>query len=275
MNRSALLAASAATLILFPGTPAAASDAQAIQDILDTSNDYLELVREYWPKIRLGDVQAMTVSYDALNNCHHFKDAISSAESIDDLDELLNGSHPSQIVFARGIYFRCRKLVNFYDEFPGWQDLRLRAALAGDIRSKMFMVYDFYRLRREAPRETFAFSPGGFLIESMQSGESMVFSSIGEMGVEYGIRQDRSETTSIAWLLISCNIRGDCGEPSSMHAFCAFMTPECANASNLYQILRNRAGSDEAFAEAEQKALDLTSKIQQRRYAELDLDIVW
>jgi hypothetical protein len=252
-----------------------AEETQTTQQILNTSNDYLELVREYWPKISLGNVQAMTVTYDALNNCSHFRDPISKAESIDDLDILLADSHQSQLEFARGIYFRCKQLVEYYDEFPGWQDLRLRAAIDGDIRSKLFMLYDFYRFRRERPREAFPFSPGAFLIETLQSNESMVFSSIGGLGVEYGMLLDTTPTTSLAWIMISCNIRGDCDDASSMETFCASMTAECRQSANMNEILRLRAGSDEAFAEAQRKAEDIYSKVQQQRYEELSLDIVW
>jgi hypothetical protein len=93
-----------AIVMFAPGVlPTAAADAQETQktqQILNTSNNYLELVREYWPRISLGNVQAMTVTYDALNNCWHFRDSISKAESIDDLDTLLADSHVSQLEFA-------------------------------------------------------------------------------------------------------------------------------------------------------------------------------
>lgn len=265
----------AVPLIVPRVVPAATSQTQAVQDILNTSNDYLELVRKYWPKISLGDVQAMTVSFDALNNCWHFKDEIAQAESVDDLDELLSGRHPGDAKFAKAVYFKCRILVHHYDEFPGWQDLRLRAALAGDIRSKVSMVFDFYRFRDERPRESFPFSPGGFLVEAMRSGDSMVFSAIGSMGVDYGLRLDTSPTTSIAWQLVSCRLRGDCGDSSSMKVFCSFMTPECVRWKNVYEYLRHRAGGDEAFAQAEKKAEDIYVKVQQQRFEELDLDLVW
>ena len=273
VGRCALLIPCLSATLLWPNHLPAAT--RTAQDILNTSNNYLTLVREYWPRISRGDVQAMTVTYDALNNCWHFKDSISQATSIDDLDHLLKDSHTSQLEFARGIYFRCKQLVENFEEFPGWQDLRLRAAIAGDVRSKLFMIYDFYRFRQEMPRESFPFSPGAFLIDVLQSNESMVFSSIGGMGVDYGMLQDTSPTTSLAWILISCDIRGDCDKSSSMEVFCAHMTPECRESANMYEILRRRAGSDEAFAEAELKANEIYAKVRQQRYEELDLDIVW
>jgi len=143
----------AACLSVLCAAPAGSSETATTQDLLNTSNDYLELVREYWPKIRLGDSQAMAVTYDALNNCGHFKNEIATAESIDDLDKLLSGRGPGDLRFAKGIYFKCKTLVHHYAEFPGWQDLRLRAALAGNIRSKVFVTLEFYRFRDERPRE--------------------------------------------------------------------------------------------------------------------------
>ena len=255
--------------------PAAQAQTAAIQDLLNTSNDYLELVREYWPKIRQGDAQAMTVCYDALNNCGHFKDAIAQAESIDDLDELLASRHSNDRKFARGIYYKCRNLVRHYDEFPGWQDLRLRAALAGDIRSKIFVTLDYYRHRDERPRELLAFSPAEFLIDAMTSGDSMVFAAIGGLGVKYGLRKDTTQTTSIAWELVSCKLRGNCGDASSMGVFCAFMTSECSQYSSAYEYFRDQAGSDDAYAIAQEKAEEIQMKVQQRRFEELDLNLIW
>jgi hypothetical protein len=257
------------------GAPAVASQTEAIQNLLNTSNDYLELVREYWPKISLGDSLAMAVSYDALNNCWHFKDEIAQAESVDDLDELLSSRHPQDLKFAKGIYYKCRTLVHHYAEFLGWQDLRLRAALSGDIRSKVTISLDFYRLRDERPRELLPFSPGEFLIEAMRSGDSMVFTAIGTLGVSYGLRLDTSPTTSVAWQLVSCKLRGNCGHPSSMKVFCAFMTPECTKWKNAYEYLEHQAGGDEAYAIANRKAEDIYAKVQQQRFEELDLDLVW
>lgn len=265
----------AVALIVSRTAPAASSETQAIKHILNTSNDYLELVRKYWPKISLGDAQAMTLSHEALNNCWHYKDEIAQAESVDDLDELLSGRHPGDTKFAKQVYFKCRKLVHHYDEFSGWQDLRLRAALAVDIRSKVLVAFDFYRFRNERPRESFPFSPGGFLVETMRSGDSMVFSAIGGLGVDYGLRLDTSPTTSVAWQLVSCRLRGDCGDPSSMNVFCSFMASECVQWDNAYEFLRHQAGGDEAYAKAKQKADDIYTKVQQQRFEELELDLVW
>lgn len=265
----------AAALTLIRSAPAAPSETQTIQHILNTSNDYLELAREYWPKISLGDTQAMTLSHEALNNCWHYKDEIAQAESVDDLDELLSGRHPGEGKFAKGVYFKCKRLVHNYDEFPGWQDLRLRAALAGDVRSRVLMAFDFYRFRNERTRESFPFSPGGFLVEAMRSGDPMVFSVIGILGVDYGLRLDVSPITSVAWQLVSCRLRGDSGDPSSMSVFCSFMSPECVQWTNAHELLRHQAGGDEAFAKAEQEAEDIYANVQQQRFEELDLELVW
>jgi len=60
-----------------------------------------------------------------------------------------------------------------------------------------------------------------------------------------------------------------------MSVFCAFMTSECARWKNAYEYLEHQAGGEENYAIARQKAEDIYSRIQQRRFDELDLDLVW
>lgn len=251
------------------------SEHQVISDFLVNSDNYLELVQKQWAKIRLGDVQAMVVSYEAINNCWNFKSEIDQSDNIDEFEDILREQRPREVVFGKGIFHKCRQLVERLNEFPGWQDLRLRAALAGHVTSRLYLVLDFYRYRHEQPREAFSYSPAGFLTDTMLEGHSVAFSMVGEVGVEYGIRQDRSETTSIAWSLISCRIRGDCDDASSMAILCANMAPECAQSRTVYEMLEGRAGSQENYAEANRRADELQAKVKQRLFEELDLDLIW
>ena len=191
-------------LNMFRAAPAASSETWSIQQVLNSSNDYLELAREYCPNVELGDPQSMSVCHEALNNCWHYRNEIAQVESVDDLDELLSGRHPGDALFARGVYFKCKTLVHHYDEFPGWKDLRLHAAIAGDIRSMVLVTFDYYRLRNEIPRESISYSPGEFLVHAMRSGDSMVFSAIGVLHLGSGLRLDTSPITSVAWQLVSC-----------------------------------------------------------------------
>lgn len=109
--------------------PAVYDDAaeQRIYRLLRTTDDLLPLVREHWPQAQNGDVHAMVIAFNAINNCSTFESAFRRAESIDDLDALLSTRHPRDREFAKGIYFKCKGLVERLDEFPGWRNLRLRA----------------------------------------------------------------------------------------------------------------------------------------------------
>lgn len=251
------------------------SEDRALPQILTTSNDYLELVRQNWPKIRVGDVLAMTVTYAALNNCGNFKDEISAAENVDDLEASLQGRGPQEILFAKGIYYKCKRLVENYAEFPGWGGLRLRAALAGDITSKIWMAFEYYHNKDKQPRENTPYSPGAFLTDAMAAGHHMVFGMIAENGPYYDILQDKSQTTRIAWWLLSCKYRDDCDKPDSMNIMCIFMVPECVGSENLFDVYRQRAGGEAIYTAAQRLADELYLKVQQRRFEELGLNLVW
>lgn len=245
------------------------------QDILLTSNDYLELVREYWPKIGTGNVQAMAIAFDALNNCSHFKSAIRSADNVDDLEELLSDRHPQDVVFAKGVFYKCKGLVDRYDEFPGWQRLRLRAALAGDLPSRIFMAFNYYRNRDTSPRAEVPFSPAEFLTGAMLAGDPTVFVMIALAPPQLRLRTDISKLTTIAWRLLECRFRGDCDEPTSLKEYCAYMVPECLEANNAHELWRLRAGTEAKYAEANRRAEHLFQKIRERSFEELGLDLVW
>ena len=248
---------------------------QTVPQILSTSNDYLELVRRYWPRISRGDVLAMTVSYAAMNNCGNFKEEISAADNVDDLESLLQGKHPNDILFAKGIYYKCKRLVENYGEFPGWNGLRLRAALAGDIPSKIWMAFEYYSNKKQQAREEIPYSPGAFLTDAMAAGHHMVFGMIAETGQHYDILEDKSQTTRIAWWLLSCKYRDDCAEPESMNVMCTFMVPECVGSQNLYDVYRKRAGSEAVYDAAQGLANELYLKVQQARFTELGLKLDW
>lgn len=251
------------------------TDWLATQDILMTSNDYLALVREHWPKVSQGNVQSMAIVYDAMNNCGHFKSAIQQADNIDKLDALLTDRAPEDVRFAKGMYYKCRLLVDHYDEFPGWDRLRLRAALAGDSRSRIYIAFAYYYQRDTSPREEVPFSPAEFLTGAMLDGDPLVFGMIAHVQPALRLRTDYSTVTTVAWGLLECRFRGDCDEPASLRAHCYFMMPDCVEAENAFDFWKIRAGGDVPYAEAERKATDLLAKIRERRFEELDLDLVW
>jgi hypothetical protein len=248
---------------------------QRMGNILNTANNWYELVREYWPKSQLGDVDGMVVSYNALNNCYTYKDAVLAAESIDDIKRLLAGRTESDILFAQGLYFRCKELVNHFDEFPDWQGLRIRAAMGGDHSSMVSAAIDYYRLRNELHREEFPYSPGEFLMQLMVAGYPPVFDLIGEYGRHYGILNDPSDEVQIAWFLLACKFRDVCDKPESIKQYCAYMMPECMNAENLYDVYRQMARDPLVYGAAEAIAHDLYSKILEKRFDELGVNFIW
>lgn len=137
---------------------------QTFEQILSRSDDYLSLARQYWPKAGEGDALAMSISYEALNSCIRYKDEISAADNVYDLEASLKGRwHPTTIHLAMGVYSKCKRLVEHYAEFPDWETLRFRAAVAGDMRSKTWMAIYYYENKNRHPREDFSYSPGEFL----------------------------------------------------------------------------------------------------------------
>lgn len=247
----------------------------SLNQIYMSSNDYLELVREYWPRAINRDLLAMKVTYRALNNCWTFKDEISAAVNIDELDELMRGQHPNNLTFAKGEYFRCKDLVEHFAEFPGWKRFRLDAALAGDIESKIPVALDYYRLNNERPREDFPYSPAAFLIDAMVAGNYLVFGFIAEGAHSHSVLQDKSQTTITAWMLLSCRYWDDCRKPESMASLCGAMVPACAQFENMHDMIQHDAGSQEVYTAAKRLSDELYLAIQQRRFDDLGINLVW
>jgi len=251
------------------------SRTKALGDLLANYNDYLELVRDYWPQISQGDLLAMTVTYNALNNCAQFKDEISAADNVDDLEASLQGKRaPTDIYFAKGVFYKCKSLVEHFAEFPGWEGLRLRAALAGDAHSKFRMALQYYRIDNTRPREDFPFSPAQFLIDAMVAGDYTVFVTIAESAHHRTILKDKSKKTTTAWFLLTCKYWDGCDKPESMDNVCRFMLPECLTSTSLLDMFRKRGG-DEVFAEAEILSEELHLALQQRRFEDLGINLVW
>ena len=247
------------------------------QEILLRSNDYLELLQRYWPRIRLGDVEAMVVSYEALNNCSYFRAAIQKSEDINDFDALMANEPQGMREFGRGIYYKCRELVDHYDDFPGWERLRLNAALAGDRYSQLMVVNDFYRYRGQngLSRENISFSPAEFLIAALEDRDSKACSLIAAAEEPGGMRKDTSKVTTAAWMLIGCEYSDNCDDASSMEVFCTMMSSECTQYANARELIRDVVDNDQQFAQAQQRARDLMAKIVNRDWEELGLDLVW
>lgn len=89
------------------------------------------------------------------------------------------------------------------------------------------------------------------------------------------MRNDNSPLTTVAWGLLECRYRGDCDRPSSMRVHCFLMMPACLESETAAEFWRQRAGSDEDYEEAQRRAARLLSRIEQRRFDELDLDLIW
>lgn len=247
------------------------------QEILLRSNDYLDLLRRYWPRIRLGDVEAMVVSYEALNNCSYFREAIQKSENINDFDALMANEQQGMREFGRGIYYKCRELVDHYDDYPGWERLRLNAALAGDRYSQLMVVNDFYRYRGQNgfSRENISFSPAEFLIAALEDRDSKVCSLIAAAEAPGGMRKDSSKVTTAAWMLVGCEYNDNCEDPSSMEVFCTMMSSECTKYANVRELIRAVVDNDQQFVQAQERARDLMAKIASRDWEELGLDLVW
>jgi len=251
------------------------ADDQLVDKIYEASNDYLELTREYWPRAINGDLMGMLVTYRALNNCWHFKDAISAANNIDELDSLMQGQHPNNVLFAKGAYFKCKPLVEHFAEFPGWHDFRLRAALAGNVQAKVQVAMDYYYLGRRRPLEELAFSPAEFLVDAIRARYPPVFGYIAETAESHSILKDKSPTTIVAWWLLYCKYSKDCGKQESMASSCNFMVPACAKFKNLHEKIRHDAGAEETYVDATSLANELYIAVQQQRFDDLGINLVW
>lgn len=279
LKPSSLLFAAVLSLTIFWSSPTLRADdesrIQAINELLANYNDHLELVRKYWPRVGKGDLLAMTVTYTALNNCANFKEEISAADNVDDLEASLQGKRAhSDILFAKGVFYQCKSLVEHYAEFPGWPDLQLRAALAGDIISKIYIALQYYSLNNKRPREDFPFSPAQFLIDAMVAGNYLVFGQIAENAHARTILKNKSQTTITAWSLLSCKYYDYCDRPESLNNICRFMLPECLVAKNLRDLYRKRVGEG-VFAAANILADELYLAVQQKRFEDLGLNLVW
>jgi len=244
-------------------------------DVLIHSNNYYELLQEHWPRISLGDADSMAIAFNTLNNCSFFSEKIRASESIDDFDVAMRDEHPEMQKFGHGIYFKCLELVDHYGKYPGWQDLRLRAALAGNTNEQLWLVKDFYRSRNERPRESFPYSPAGLLVDALDNGHRTALAIIAIGEAPWGVRIDNDPLISVAWFLLICEYMGDCDKTSSMKRDCEFMTDNCLKYANAYEMYLDRAGSEERFAKAQKMAIDLKQKVETRQYDELGLDLVW
>lgn len=244
-------------------------------DLMLYSNNYLELLREHWPRISLGDADSMSISFNTLNNCSFFAEKIRESESIDDFDLAMRGEHPAMQKFGHAIYFKCLDLVEHYEDYPGWRDLRLRAALAGNSIQQLQLVKDFYRFRNERPRESFPYSPAGFLIDALDKGNRYALAIIATGEAPWGVRTDSDPLVSVAWLLLICEYSKDCDKASSMKRDCVIMSDQCMKYRTAYEMYRDRAGSEVRFTRAKEMAADFKFKVETGQYDDLGLDLVW
>jgi len=246
------------------------------QDILMRSNDYADVLAEYWPRISRGDANAMAVSFEALNDCWNFRDEISRASDINEFDEMMRKQSVTMQDYGRALFYKCKNIVDRFGEFPGWEKLRERAAIAGHRASRLFIVSDFYRFRHERPRESWPFSPAGFLIEALADKDPRVFVLIGTGSAPWGVRMDSSPVTSAAWLLVFCHYwEKDCSGRESMETQCMHQTERCLADENFLDEIRDEAGGDEQFDRAIELSRELIQLVEQRDYEAMGLDLVW
>ncbi len=268
-----------AVCCLFATVPIRAADSDnAIKQMLLRSNDYLGVVQSYWPRAAQGDIEAMIVVYNALNDCSWFSDKIRESDDINEFETLMRREDPNNLVYGRGIFYRCRNLVEHYDDYLGWEDLRLRAALAGDRGSRVMLVgeYFFYAHFYDVPREAFSYSPAAWLIEAIENRDSRMFSILAEAGESTpGMRDDMSPTVTAAWKLVTCHYGTDCSVPESMEDYCLYMTDECGQFDNMLAVIRHNAGGVEQFAAAQEIAAAYVRHIEDKRYDLLGLNLVW
>ena len=91
----------------------------------------------------------------------------------------------------------------------------------------------------------------------------------------WGMRKDRSKVVSTAWMLVSCEYNFDCDESSSMETFCSMMAAECTKYWNAREYIRAMVASDAEFSEAEDRATELITSIDNGDWDALGLDLVW
>ncbi len=262
-------------LVLSNSISATEQWATSPDDLILYSNDYAELVEEYWPRIRLGDVDAMVVSFEALNNCWHFREAISASNDLDEFDNEMAGQSLNMLKIGRGFFYKCKQLVERFDWYPGWKQLRLRAALAGDRASRLALVRDFYRYRLERPREEFPFSPAQFVLDALGDRDPEIFNVIAVIDAPWGLRERNGPVVSAAWGLAYCHYKGNCESRESMERYCVFMAPECTRYQNALEMIGAEAGSEKNFTAAQDMAGELISAIEQERYEDLGLILVY
>ena len=185
------------------------------------------------------------------------------------------GQHPEMLKFGRGIFYKCKQLVERFDWYPGWEQLRLRAALAGDRASRLALVRDFYRYRLERPREEFPFSPAQFVLDALGDRDPMIFNLIEAIDAPWGLRERNGPVVSAAWALVFCHYYGNCESRESMERYCVFMAPECTRYRNALEMFETEAGSEDNLTAAQDMAGELISAIEQERYEDLGLILVY
>jgi len=262
-------------LVLSDSISATEQNATSPDDLILYSNDYAGLVEEHWPRISLGEVDAMVVSFEALNNCWHFREPISASDDLDEFETEMAGQHPEMLKFGRGIFYKCKRLIERFDWYPGWEQLRLRAALAGDRGSRLALLRDFYQHRLERPREEYPFSPAQFVVEALGDRDPKIFNLIAVIDAPWGLRERNGPVVSAAWGLVYCHYKGNCATRESMQRYCVFMAAECTRYQNALEMIRTEAGSENNFAAAQDMAGELISAIEQERYEELGLILVY
>ena len=140
---------------------------------------------------------------------------------------------------------------------------------------QLWLVKDFYRYRNERPRESFPYSPAGFLIDTLAKGNRFALAIIAMGESPWGVRIDNDPLISVAWFLLICDYRNDCDKRSSMNRDCEFMTDNCLKYDTAYDMYLDRAGSPERFAMAQEMATTLKQKVETGQYDDLGLDLVW
>lgn len=269
--------------LVVPGNRAVAVEKLSDPTLVDVeeafleSEDYYHFAKTYWGQAASGDTDAMVMVHNALMWCDGLAEAIRHSPDSKSFSEKVKKDYgPQQKEFVMTMYHRCVNVVHHYEEFPGWQKLRVKAALSGHSMAQVWTAIDMYVLesRNETDVTYEGLTPGPLLIQALASHDPNVYGPIGETGTKYGLLEDSSEVNARAWQLLACRFGRDCQSRASLDVYCATNLPDCHYARNLEELLQSRWGSA-AYDAAWDRSGELEQLIQEERWGELGLRIKW
>ncbi len=241
------------------------------------SEDYYYFAKTYWARAASGDTYAMVMVHNALMWCDGMAEAIRRLPDAEAFAEKARKNpNLANKEFAQTMYHRCYNVAHHFDEFPGWESLRVQAALAGHSMAQVWTAIDMYVLesRGETDLNYEGLTPGPLLIQALASRDPSVYGHIGEAGSQYGLLEDPSEVNARAWQLLACRFGRDCKSRASLDVYCATNFPNCHTANSLEGMLRSEWGND-SYNAAWIRSAELKQLILEERWDELGLRIKW